>query len=72
VRDYDAFNDAVHDASREVLEQPLAQMLLSLSSSQRSLTEMPLGQATLLWLHKNMPRTAEKVLANVRQRFAPA
>jgi hypothetical protein len=72
VRDYDSFDDAVRDASKEVLDQPLAQMLLSLSTSQRSSTEMPLGQATLLWLHKNMPRTAEKVLANVRQRFAPA
>jgi hypothetical protein len=70
VRDYDAFNHAVTDASREILEQPLAQMLSSLASSQRSSTEMPLGQAKLLWLHKNMPRTAEKVLAGVRQRYA--
>jgi hypothetical protein len=27
---------------------------------------MPLGQATLLWLKKNMPRTADKVLSRVR------
>jgi hypothetical protein len=29
---------------------------------------MPLGQAVLLWLQKNMPRTAEKVLSEVRAR----
>ena len=31
-------------------------------------TAMPEGQATLLWLKRNMPRTAEKVLAEVRAR----
>jgi hypothetical protein len=29
---------------------------------------MPQGQATLLWLKRNMPRTADKVLAEVRRR----
>jgi hypothetical protein len=29
---------------------------------------MPGGQATLLWLKRNMPRTADKVLAQVRAR----
>jgi hypothetical protein len=29
---------------------------------------MPQGQATLLWLQRNMPRTAEKVLAELRSR----
>jgi hypothetical protein len=29
---------------------------------------MPQGQATLLWLKRNMPRTADKVLAEVRAR----
>jgi hypothetical protein len=29
---------------------------------------MPQGQATLIWLQHNMPRTAEKVLAQVRER----
>jgi len=71
-RDYQAFDDAVNDASKAVLDQPLAQMLLALSASQRPATEMPLGQATLLWLQKNMPRTAEKVLAVVRERCSPA
>ncbi len=67
-RNYEAFNDAVCEASKEVLDQPLAQMLLSLADKQQPATQMPLGQATLLWLRGNMPRTAEKVLAGVRQR----
>jgi len=71
-RNYEAFNDAVSEASKAVLDQPLAQMLLSLSASQRPQTHMPLGQATLLWLQKNMPRTAEKVLDGVRQRYGTA
>jgi hypothetical protein len=40
-------------------------MLLSLSASGRPATAMPEGQATLLWLKRNMPRTADKVLAEV-------
>jgi hypothetical protein len=71
-RDYEAFNDAVSNASKAVLDQPLAQMLLSLSASQRPQTHMPLGQAILLWLQKNMPRTAEKVLAGARERYNAA
>jgi hypothetical protein len=31
---------------------------------------MPDGQATLLWLKRNMPRTGDKVLAEVRARCA--
>ena len=69
-RDYARFNDAVQAASKEVLDQPLAQMLLSLSASHRPATQMPLGQATLLWLSQNMPRTAERVLQKVRLRHA--
>ena len=64
--DYAAFNEAVIAASNKVLEQPLAQMLLSLSAAHRPSTAMPAGQATLLWLKRNMPRTADKVLAEVR------
>jgi len=71
-RDYEAFNDAVMDASKQILDQPMARMLLSLSESQRPATQMPSGQATLLWLQKNMPRTAGKVLAAVRERSAAA
>jgi hypothetical protein len=45
-------------------------MLLSLAERHRSRTGMPQGQATLLWLQRNMPRTAEKVLAQVRSRYS--
>jgi DcmR-like sensory protein len=67
-RDYGRFNKAVIEASEEVLDQPLAHMLLSLSANHRPATAMPEGQATLLWLKRNMPRTADKVLAEVRLR----
>ena len=70
-RDYGRFNDAVSDATREILEQPLAQMLLSLAASHRLQTEMPLGQAALIWLKHNMPRTADRVLEEVRLRLQP-
>lgn len=66
--DYRRFDDAVAKASEQVMDQPLARMLLSMSSMQRPMTQMPLGQAVLLWLQKNMPITAEKVLAEVRAR----
>jgi hypothetical protein len=66
--DYRRFDDAVARASEQVLDQPLARMLLSMSSMQRPSTQMPLGQVVLLWLQKNMPITAEKVLAEVRAR----
>ena len=68
VRDYERFNEAVAQASKDVLDEPLAQMLLSLSARHRPQTAMPEGQATLLWLKRNMPRTADKVLAEVRAR----
>ena len=67
-RDYQRFNDAVVQASEDVLDHPLAQMLLSLSELHRPETAMPQGQAILLWLQRNMPRTAEKVLAQIRAR----
>ena len=69
-RDYSRFNQAVGAASKAVLDQPLAQMLLSLSAAHRPPTQMPLGQATLFWLKKNMPRTADKVLSEVRSQLA--
>lgn len=70
--DYSLFNQAVIEASEKVLDTPLTQMLVSLSASQKPATGMPDGQATLLWLKRNMPRTADKVLAEVRARFAAA
>ena len=57
------------DAAEEVLAQPLAQMLLKLAASHRPATEMPLGQAALIWLKQNMPRTADRVLEEVRKRL---
>lgn len=69
-RDYSGFNQAVNEATREVLDHPLAQMLLSLSANHRPATHMPPGQATLLWLKQNMPRTADKVLLSARCRLA--
>jgi hypothetical protein len=71
-RDYTIFNQVVIEASKDVLDEPLAQMLLSLSARHRPNTAMPDGQATLLWLKRNMPRTADKVLAEVRARCGPS
>jgi hypothetical protein len=51
---------------KRVLDAPLAQMLVSLSSQQKPATQMPHGQAMLLWLKQNMPRAAERVLGEVR------
>ena len=72
VRDYHRFNAAVDQVAKEVLDQPLAQMLVRLASTHRPHTEMPLGQATLIWLKQNMPRTADKVLDGVRSKLAAA
>lgn len=68
-RDYDRFDEAVREASNEVLDQPLARMLQSLSSMHRPATAMPAGQATLLWLAQNMPRTAARVLEKARENY---
>jgi hypothetical protein len=59
-------NQAVAEASRQVLDEPLANILLSLAASHQTATKMPSGQATLLWLSQNMPRTADKVLRQVK------
>jgi hypothetical protein len=67
-RDYGAFTRAVIEAAERVLDQPLAQMLLAVSADHKPAAHMPQGQATLLWLKRNMPRTADKVLAEVRAR----
>lgn len=71
-RDTQRFDDAVHAASVKVLEQPLAGILLSLAARHESPTKMPPGQATLLWLQGNMPRTAEKVFSELRAASSPA
>ena len=58
-RDQQRFDDAVHEASRKVLDQPLAGILLSMAANHRG--DLPAGQAALFWLKQNMPRTADKV-----------
>lgn len=65
-RDYGELNEAVYQASLKVLDLPLAQMLLTLAANNRPQTEMPLGQAALIWLRQNMPRTADRILDEVR------
>jgi len=67
-REYERFDETVARASEKVLEQPLARMLLSMSAVDRPNARMPLGQAILLWLQRNMPMTAERVLAEMRAR----
>jgi len=64
--DHHALNRAVTEASAKVLDEPLAKILLSLAASHQTATKMPAGQATLLWLSQNMPRTADKVLREVK------
>jgi hypothetical protein len=70
--DAQRFDEAVCSASRKVLDQPLADLLLSLATNHRGETQMPMGQATLFWLKQNMPRTADKVLSELREGFSPA
>jgi MEDS: MEthanogen/methylotroph, DcmR Sensory domain len=71
-RDPERFDQAVHAATLKVLEQPLAQMLLALAARHRAGTRMSAGQATLFWLQRNMPRTAEKIFRELRAGRSPA
>jgi hypothetical protein len=70
-REWRGLEDAVQRASNKVLEQPLSDVLLALAQNHRPPTEMPDAHATLFWLKQNMPRTAEKVLSELRTRAAP-
>jgi hypothetical protein len=72
VRDYAGFDQAVNAAATKILDGPLAQILLSLSANHPPATHMPPGQATLFWLRHNMPRTADRVLEEMRARGAGA
>jgi hypothetical protein len=65
-QDATRFDDAVRAACHKVLDQPLAQILLSLAANHQSATRMPAGQVALFWLKQNMPRTAEKILSELR------
>lgn len=58
--------------AKEVLDQPLTQMMLSRSAAHQPATQMPIGQAALLWLRQNMPLTADRVLKELRGRLALA
>jgi len=69
-RDHSLIDGAVTRATEEVLDAPLSRILLSLAAGCRHGAEMPVGQSTLLWLKRNMPRTAELVLARVRESVA--
>jgi len=66
------FDQAVKDVSSRILDQPLAQILLSLAANNKPATRRPAGQATLFWLKQNMPRTAEKILSALRAGASPA
>lgn len=67
--DYGRFDDAVSRASQDVLDESAVMMVQSLAVKDKPSTAMPFGQAVILWLNHNMPRTAEKVLARVRTRY---
>jgi hypothetical protein len=71
-RDYRRLDDAVSQASRELLDQPTVMMLESLAKKHRPHAEMPTGQAIIHWLSLNMPRTADKVLARTRALYSGA
>lgn len=65
-REQSGFDEEVKMASRKILDQPLADVLLSLAENHRAPTQMSSGHATLFWLRQNMPRTAEKILSELR------
>jgi hypothetical protein len=71
-RDYDRFDDAVSRGSRDVLDESAVMMVESLAVKDKPRTAMPLGEAVILWLNENMPRTAEKILARARARYDAA
>jgi hypothetical protein len=65
-RHYERLDSAVNEASSRVLDESLANMLHTLARIDLPATAMPFGQAVLFWLRKNMPLTADRVLAQVR------
>jgi hypothetical protein len=71
-RDPARFDASVSAASSSVLDPQLAQILLALAANHQTATHMPAGQAALFWLQQNMPRTAEKVLRELRGEASPA
>ena len=71
-RDPARFDASVSAASTSVLDPQLAQILLALAAHHQTATHMPAGQAALFWLQQNMPRSAEKVLRELRGEASPA
>jgi hypothetical protein len=67
--DYERFDEAVSQASHDVLDESAVMMVESLAVKDKPRTAMPLGEVVILWLNENMPRTAEKILARVRTRY---
>lgn len=72
-RDDVRFQDAVDQASREVLGGTLS-MTLSLSGREEVVGEhkLPTGQRTLLWLKRNMPAIHSRVLDRARHHYGAA
>jgi len=68
--DYGRFDDAVSQASHDVLDDSAVMMVESLAVTDKPNTAMPFGQAVIMWLNHNMPRTAEKIVARVRMRYS--
>ncbi len=71
-RDHRLVDSAVSSASEEVLEPTLSRILLALAAEHGARADMPSGHAALIWLRRNMPRAAAKVLARVRESVAAA
>ena len=65
-RHYERLDRAVTEASHRILDESMVGMLQALARLDRLDTQMPFGQAVLLWLGKNMPVTAERVLLQAR------
>jgi len=60
------FDEVVRGAICELLEPAKVRMVLDLVDADGPPVTMPPGQAALLWLERNMPLTAVKVLARAR------
>lgn len=69
-RDTRRFNDTVAQATRKVLGWPLSEVLGGGAGAPLFGAQMPSGQAALLWMHKHMPLTARKILAEAKARTA--
>jgi hypothetical protein len=65
--DYARFDKAVSEATAQVLDAKMSDMLLWLSKAHAPKTQMPDGQAVLLWATRNMPATAGKLLEAARR-----